>query len=44
MIDLTSPKGKKDEASRSEPMKFAMPNMANSIADRVAQRRGHVMP
>ena len=40
VIDLTSSKGKKDEAPRYEPVTPAVPNMANTIVDRIAQRKG----
>ncbi|KAM2967835.1 hypothetical protein FF1_028052 [Malus domestica] len=43
MIDITSSNGKKNEAARSEPVAPAMSRMAIKIADRIAQRKGHVM-
>ncbi|KAM1845079.1 hypothetical protein ACFX13_019413 [Malus domestica] len=43
VIDLTSSNGKKSEAIKSEPMMSAMPKMASTITDRIAQHRGSVM-
>ena len=44
MIDMTSSNGKKNEAARSEHVASAMSRMACTIADRIAQRKGHFMP
>ena len=44
MIDMTSSNGKRNEAARSEHMAPAMSRMACTIADRIAQRKGHFMP
>ncbi|KAM1801359.1 hypothetical protein ACFX11_032978 [Malus domestica] len=44
MIDLTSSKGKKDEAAKSEPMTHAMPKVTSTIADRIAQHKGSIVP
>ena len=42
-MDMTSFNGKKNEAARSEHVASAMPRMACTIADRIAQRKGHFM-
>ncbi|KAM1425453.1 hypothetical protein TB1_017090 [Malus domestica] len=44
VIDITSSTGKKNEATRSEPVAFAMSRMVGVITDRIAQHRGPVMP
>ncbi|KAM1444897.1 hypothetical protein ACFX2I_040990 [Malus domestica] len=44
VIDLISSKGKKDEATRSEPVMPTMPKVANTIANRIAQHRDCVVP
>ncbi|KAM2067189.1 hypothetical protein ACFX1T_043550 [Malus domestica] len=44
MIDMTSSNEKKNKATRSEPVVHAMSKMASTIADKIAQRRGFVMP
>ncbi|KAM2335892.1 hypothetical protein ACFXTH_013261 [Malus domestica] len=44
VIDLTSSNGKKNEGARSEPMTSTMPKIGSTIADRIVQRRGYVMP
>ncbi|KAM2295253.1 hypothetical protein ACFX1S_035085 [Malus domestica] len=44
VIDMTSSNGKKNEVARSEPVAPAMLRMASAIANRIAQRRGLVMP
>ncbi|KAM1240073.1 hypothetical protein ACFX2J_045434 [Malus domestica] len=44
VIDLTSSKGEKDRATRSEPVTPAMPKMASSITNMITQRRGSVVP
>ncbi|KAM1630650.1 hypothetical protein ACFX2K_018755 [Malus domestica] len=36
--------GRKNEAARSELVAPTMSRMANTIADRIAQRKGHVIP
>ncbi|XP_050104296.1 uncharacterized protein LOC126583815 [Malus sylvestris] len=36
--------GRKNKAARSEPVVPAMSRMASTIADRIAQRKGFVMP
>ena len=36
--------GRKNEAARSEHVAPAMSRMASTIADRIAQRKGPVMP
>ncbi|KAB2597434.1 hypothetical protein D8674_000354 [Pyrus ussuriensis x Pyrus communis] len=42
VINLTYSMGKKDEATRSEPVTSTMPKVASMIADRIAQRRGSI--
>ncbi|KAM1611426.1 hypothetical protein ACFX1Z_000209 [Malus domestica] len=44
VIDLTSSKRKKDEVTRSEPVRSVVPHVANMITDKIAQRRGFVVP
>ncbi|KAM1053769.1 hypothetical protein ACFX2I_001182 [Malus domestica] len=44
VIDMTSSNGKKKEAAKSEYVASAMSRMANMIDDRIAQRRGFVIP
>ena len=44
MIDLTFSKGKKSEAARSKPVASAMQKITSTIADRIAQCRGYVVP
>ncbi|KAM1241592.1 hypothetical protein ACFX2J_046776 [Malus domestica] len=44
VIDLTSSKGKKDEATRSVLVMSAIPKVASSIAYRIHQRRSSVVP
>ncbi|KAM1185534.1 hypothetical protein ACFX2G_015136 [Malus domestica] len=43
VIDLTSSKGKKDEAARFERMTPAMLKIASTIAEKIAQSRGFVV-
>ncbi|KAM1630471.1 hypothetical protein EV2_018930 [Malus domestica] len=43
-INLAFFKGKKDKTARSEPVTIAMPKVASTIADRIAQRKGSVVP
>ncbi|KAM2715786.1 hypothetical protein EV2_045345 [Malus domestica] len=40
----TSSKGTKDEVARFEPVTPAMPKMASSIVDRIAQHKGSIVP
>ena len=44
MIDLTSPKGKKDKAARSMLKTPTVPNVSSSIANRIAQCKSSVVP
>ncbi|KAM1764363.1 hypothetical protein ACFX11_003624 [Malus domestica] len=44
VIDLTSSNGKKNKAARSEHVGPSMSRMASTIADRITQRRGPIMP
>ena len=44
VIDMTSSNGKRNEDARSEHMAPAMSWMACTIANRIAQRKGHFMP
>ena len=44
VIDLTSSKGENDEVARFVPVMHAIPKLASSIADRIAQRRSSAMP
>lgn len=43
VIDLTSSKREKNEATRSELVTHVVPKVASLIANRIAQRRGSVM-
>ncbi|KAM1396579.1 hypothetical protein ACFX2I_014257 [Malus domestica] len=44
VIDLTSSKRKKDEAARLEPVTPTMLKVASTIADKIAQHRGSIVP
>ncbi|KAM2844241.1 hypothetical protein COP1_026838 [Malus domestica] len=44
VIDMTSSNGKKNEAARSELVAPSMPRMASTFVDKIAQRKGYIMP
>ncbi|KAM2280030.1 hypothetical protein ACFX1S_040795 [Malus domestica] len=44
VIDLTSSKWKKDEAAKFEHVRHAMPKMASTIVDKIAQRVSSIVP
>ena len=44
MIDMTSSNGKKCKAARSEHVASSMLRMASTIMDKIAQRKGFIMP
>ncbi|KAM2100325.1 hypothetical protein ACFX1T_027485 [Malus domestica] len=44
VIDMTSSNGKKNKAARSEHVASSMLRMASTIVDKIAQRKGFIMP
>ncbi|KAM2288546.1 hypothetical protein ACFXTI_029415 [Malus domestica] len=44
VIGMTSSNGKKNEAARSELMAPSMPRMASTFVDKIAQRKGSILP
>ncbi|KAM0962524.1 hypothetical protein ACFX13_022060 [Malus domestica] len=44
VIGMTSSNGKKNEAARSEHVAHSMLRMASTIVDKIAQRKGFIMP
>ncbi|KAM1365385.1 hypothetical protein ACFX2F_043813 [Malus domestica] len=44
VIGMTSSDGKKNKATRSEHVASSMLRMASAIVDKIAQRKGFIMP
>ncbi|KAM2599072.1 hypothetical protein TB2_037538 [Malus domestica] len=44
VIDMTFSNGKKNKAAKSELVAPTMSRIASTIADRITQHKGHIMP